>query len=120
MPPANIEQRFADDPFIAHVVVYGDAKRYLVAGVWLNVEAVDAHLAASGVEPGARGEALRALVEQRIERVNGQLASYESLKRFAIMDRALTVEGGLLTPTLKVRRKKVYEAFKEAFEALYA
>ena len=50
VPPANIELRFADDPFIAHVVVYGDAKRYLVAGVWVNVEAIDAHLAASGVD----------------------------------------------------------------------
>ena len=33
VPPANIEQRFADDPLFAHVVVYGDGKRYLVAGV---------------------------------------------------------------------------------------
>ncbi|MGO8999908.1 MAG: AMP-dependent synthetase/ligase [Polyangiaceae bacterium] len=120
VPPANIEQRFADDPFLAHVVVYGDAKRYLVAGVWVNVEAIDAHLAASGVDDGARGEALRALVQQRIERVNGELAHHETLKKFAIMDRPLTIDGGLLTPTLKVRRKKVYEAFRDQFEALYS
>jgi long-chain acyl-CoA synthetase len=120
VPPANIEQRFADDPFLAHVVVYGDAKRFLVAGVWLNVQAVDAHLATSGVGDGARGEAVRALVQQRIERANGELAHHETLKKFVIMDRPLTIEGGLLTPTLKVRRKKVYETFKEQFEALYS
>jgi long-chain acyl-CoA synthetase len=120
VPPANIEQRFADDPFIAQVVVYGDAKKYLVAGVWLNDAAVDAHLGASGVDPGARAEAVRALVQQRIEKVNAALAGYETLKRFAVMDRPLTIEGGLLTPTLKVRRKKVYEAFREELEALYA
>ena len=52
--------------------------------------------------------------------MNGELASHETIKRFAIMDRPLTIDGGLLTPTLKVRRKKVYEAFRDQFEALYA
>jgi long-chain acyl-CoA synthetase len=120
IPPANIEQRFADDPFIAHVVVYGDSKKFLVAGIWPNVEAVDAHLAASGVKPEARDEALRALIQQRVDKVNAQLASYETIKKFVLMDRPLTVDGGLLTPTLKIRRKKVYEAFKDHLEALYA
>jgi long-chain acyl-CoA synthetase len=119
VPPANIEQRFADDPFIAHVVVYGEAKRYLVAGVWLNAAAVDAHLGKDAIEGEARGEVVRALVQQRIERVNGELASYETIKKFAIMDVPLSVEGGMLTPTLKVRRKKVYEAYGEQLEALY-
>jgi len=58
-------------------------------------------------------------VEERVARINGELASHESIKRFAIMDRPLTIDGGMLTPTLKVRRKKVYEAFREPFEALY-
>jgi long-chain acyl-CoA synthetase len=119
IPPANIEIRFADEPLFAHVVVYGEAKRFLVAGVWLNADAIDAHFATRGIDPSARGEAVRALVEERVARVNGELASHESIKRFAIMDRPLTIDAGLLTPTLKVRRKKVYEAFKEPFEALY-
>ena len=119
VPPANIEQRFADDPFVAHVVVYGDGQKYLVAGIWPNAEAIDAHLAASGVEGAARGEAMRALLQQRVDKVNASLASYETIKKFAVMDRPLTVEGGLLTPTLKVRRKKVYEAFRDQLEALY-
>jgi long-chain acyl-CoA synthetase len=51
--------------------------------------------------------------------VNAHLASYESIKEFVIMDRPLTVEGGLLTPTLKIRRKRVYEAFHEELEGLY-
>jgi long-chain acyl-CoA synthetase len=120
VPPANIEQRFADDPFVAHVVVYGDARKYLVAGVWLNVAAVDAHLASAGVDAGARAEAVRALVQQRIDRVNSALASYETIKRFAVFPEPLTVDGGMLTPTLKVRRKKVYEVYGAELEALYA
>jgi long-chain acyl-CoA synthetase len=119
VPPANIEQRFADDPFIAHFVVYGDGKRFLVAGVWANDEAVRAHLEAHGVAREAFRTATKALLQQRIDKVNAQLASYETIKRFELMPRPLTVEEGLLTATLKVRRKKVYETFRAQLEALY-
>jgi long-chain acyl-CoA synthetase len=106
--PANIELRFRDDPHIAHVVVYGDAKRFLVAGVWLN--------------PGpSRGPLeVRATVQASIDRVNDEVASYETIKRCVVIDTPLTVENGLLTSTLKVRRKKVYEAFRAELEGLYA
>lgn len=116
IPPANIEQRFADDSLFQHVVVYGDNQKYLVAGVWVNPLVADPALAE--IE-GDRGDALRALIEARIAKVNAALASYESIKRFAVMEPALSVEGGHLTPTLKVKRKAVYAAFKAEFEALY-
>jgi long-chain acyl-CoA synthetase len=117
--PANIELRFKDDPFIEHVVVYGDGKRYLVAGVWPSARAVEAHLEKSGVAEGAREEALRALLARRVELANAELASFETIKRFAVVSEPLTVEAGFLTPTLKVKRKKVYEHFAPVFEALY-
>lgn len=119
VPPANLELKFRDDPFIAHLVVYGDGKRYLVAGVWLNDTAVAAHLDRQGVPPQARAEATRALIAQRIDAVNAELASFETLKRFAVMSRPLTVAEGFLTATLKVRRRQVYAAFREDFERLY-
>jgi long-chain acyl-CoA synthetase len=109
VPPANIEIRFRDDPALHHVVVYGDGKKYLVAGVWTNPDAMR----------GLSADEIRAKVQESVDRVNRDLASYESIKKFAIMDRPLTVEGELLTASLKVRRKKVYEAFKAQFEALY-
>ncbi|MCC6619738.1 MAG: AMP-binding protein [Deltaproteobacteria bacterium] len=109
VPPANIELRFADDPWIAHVVVYGDGKRYLVAGVWPTPEA------RAALAP----EALRARVAERVAAVNATLPSYETIKRFFIADAPLTLESGLLTPTLKVKRKQVNAAFHEHFEALY-
>lgn len=117
VPPANIEQRFNDDPFITHVVIYGDSRPFLTAAVWVNPEAVNAQLRTDGVTPGA--EAVRSLVQRRVERVNTLLASYETIKKFAVVDAPLTVANGLLTPTLKVKRKKVYETFKDTFEALY-
>jgi long-chain acyl-CoA synthetase len=114
VPPTNIELRFRDDPVIEHVVVYGDGKRYLVAGVWINREAAARELGGEASEA-----ALTALVGKRIERVNADLASYETIKRFCIMDEPLTVEAGLLTASLKLRRKHVYTAFHDRFEALY-
>jgi long-chain acyl-CoA synthetase len=120
VPPANIEQRFADDPFISHVVVYGDGRSYLTAAVWLHADAVKAQLDADGVADAARLEATRALVQKRVDRVNAQLASYETLKKFTVVEKPLTVANGLLTATLKVRRRQVYEAFKAVFEGMYA
>jgi long-chain acyl-CoA synthetase len=113
--PANIELAFADEPLIAHVVVYGDGEKFLVAGIWVVDAVMDAALAARGLGPEGR----EALVTECVERVNARLASYETLKRFAIMPRPLTIADGDLTPTLKVRRKKVYERFRREFEGLY-
>ena len=104
VPPVNIEMRFAGDPLVSNVVVYGDGKRYLVAGVWVT-------------EPAT--EATWAKVKERVDRVNASLASYETIKRVFVEDRPLTVDGGMLTASLKVRRKKVYEAFRDRFESLY-
>lgn len=117
VPPVNIEMRFADDPVFANVVVYGDGKKFLVAGVWLNEEALPAELAKTG--GGAGEEAVRALVTARIAKVNEGLAHHETIKKFAIMSRPLTVANGLLTAVLKLRRKKIYEAFRDELEALY-
>ena len=117
VPPANIELRFRDDPLIANVVVYGDAKKFLVAGVWLVEDAVNAAL--GDIAPEAREAARRALVQKRIDQVNTELASYETIKKFSIIDEPLTVEGELLTASLKVRRKKVYDRFRDVFEGMY-
>lgn len=119
VPPANIEMKFRDDPFIAHVVVYGDGQKYLVAGVWINDEAVTSHLQQKGVDPKAHPDAIHALVQRRIDEVNRDLAHYETIKKFTIMNEPLTVDGGLLTSTLKVRRKQINVTFKKQFEAMY-
>ncbi|MEP7120744.1 MAG: AMP-binding protein [Byssovorax sp.] len=114
VPPANIEIRFQDDPFITHLVIFGDARRYLTAGVWIDESAVRAHLG------DADRAAVTALIQERIDKVNAALPSYETIKKFHLFEEPLSVAGGLLTPTLKVRRKKVYERFLAELEALYA
>ena len=116
--PANIEIRFRDDPFISHLIVFGDGKKYLTAAVWLDATVVADQL--GDVEPGAREAAARSLVQKRIDRVNAELARYETIKKFVIIEEPLTVEGGMLTPTLKPKRKKIIEAHHDALEALYS
>ncbi len=120
VPPANIEILFRDDPFIEHVVVYGDGQRYLTAGIWLFEAPVKAYLAEQGIGPEGAAAAIAALVQSRVDKVNAELPSYETIKKFAVIEEPLTVAGGLLTATLKVRRKKVYERFASTFEGLYA
>lgn len=99
--PVNIEQQFLDDPRIAQVVVYGDGEKYLVAGIWTLTAVSEDEL------------------ETLVERVNSGLARYETIKKFAVMKEPLTVENGFLTPTLKVKRNRVYEAFGDVFRSLY-
>jgi long-chain acyl-CoA synthetase len=106
VPPANIEARFVDDPVIERVVVYGDARPYLVAAVW--------------VRPEVPASERAALAAQRVDAINAQLARYETIKRHFIVDAPLTVEDGTLTSSLKLRRKAVYDRMRARFEALYS
>lgn len=114
IPPANIELCFRDDPLIDNLLVYGDGKKYLVAAVWINSDHASQIL---GPDPSPQD--LRAQVAARIDRVNATLASYQTIKRFCIIDAPLTVASGLVTASLKVRRKLVYRAFEQKLEALY-
>ena len=87
-------------------MVYGDARPYLVAAVW--------------VRPDAPADERTRLVAARIEEINQTLARHETIKRHWICDAPLTVENGTLTSSLKLRRKVVYDRLRERFEALYA
>ena len=105
IPPANIEARFVDDPVIERVVVYGDARPYLVAAVWIRADV-----------PVAERNRLAAA---RVDAINSELARYETIKRHFITELPLTVDGGTLTSSLKLRRKVVYDRLRDRFEALY-
>jgi len=59
------------------------------------------------------------LYAERIAQFNQQLAAYESIKKFILLPREFTVEGGALTPTLKLKRKVIYRENQERIEQLY-
>jgi long-chain acyl-CoA synthetase len=64
--------------------------------------------------------AAEAEIRRAVEGLNRRLASYETIKRYAVLERDFTEETGELTPSLKVKRKAVFERYKDQIESLYA
>ena len=102
--PTNIEEKISDSPDISQAVVYGDDRPYLVALIELE----------NGDSDGAEDK-----VQKAIDEANEDLAKIEQVKKFHILDRELSQDEGELTPTMKVKREKVYENFSEELDALY-
>ena len=67
----------------------------------------------------AKNPQIRELIQEILDTANAEFAPPERIRRFAILDRSLTVEDGELTPTLKVRRNFVAERYKSVVDALY-
>ena len=123
--PQNIENFLKTIPFVSQVVVHGDRRKYLSALVTLNHQPIEDYAQAkkilfSDFSDLAKHPEILVLVEKAIEEKNKQLASYESIKRFAILENDFTQETGELTPTLKVKRKFVSEKYKDILEQLYS
>jgi long-chain acyl-CoA synthetase len=100
--PAPIENRLKLSPHVLNAVVVGDGKKFA------SVLLVPA--------PGSTREQLQAAVDA----VNADLPPHERLKKFAIADRDFTVEGGELTPTLKVKRRFVEQKYAALISGMYA
>lgn len=121
IPPQNIERRFQDNPYIQHLIVYGDGKKYLTAMVTLEEDAIRKHFNdhESPWEELAQSEAVKTLIDAQVQHVNQELASFETLKKVWINPQVLTIEADLLTSSLKPRRKAIYSRYAEPLEALY-
>ena len=123
--PQSVENTIKSaTPLISQVCVYGDRKPYLVALVTLDPAAVAAWAAENALTYGDVREVyvnprLRALLDERITTANQQLASYETVKYYEVLPDDFTVENDLLTPTLKIRRRLIYQRYHDNFEALY-
>ena len=124
IPPENIELRFKDDPYIEHLVVYGDGKKYLVAVVTLGCHVIESWAKENGIpfeswEELCTMSAVKTMVQDSINRVNSELSSFETIKYFRIVPENFTPLNGLLTSSLKVKRKKVYQRYEIILEELY-
>ncbi|HVY61441.1 MAG TPA: AMP-binding protein, partial [Planctomycetota bacterium] len=109
IPPANVEAAVKKHaPIVSQVYVHGDRRSFLVALVTLDPE--EAKRAADPAAAAAAG----------FEAANRELARYEQVKRWKVLDREFTQEEGLLTPTLKQKRKAIAERYAAEIEALYA
>ena len=104
---------------ISQVVVIGDRRKYVSVLVTV-VEAEAKKLSgASSYAEATRSPAMRQAVQEAIDRVNATLPSYETIKRFTILDRDFSQETGELTPTLKVKRKLATQRFRKEIDAMY-
>ena len=111
-------------PFASEIIIYGEGKPYCVALVSLDAEAIKEWADRNGLEGKsfeevARDPKTREMVEGYVETLNKHLNRWEQVKRFAIIDRELTVEAGDLTPSLKLKRKAVVENFHDNIDELY-
>jgi long-chain acyl-CoA synthetase len=120
--PKNIEAGLKNSRVIAEAVVIGDRRKFLTALITLDEEATANFLKEQGVDDGRpyhTNELVLKEVQAAVDEVNSQLAKVETVKKFAILSRGLTIEHGELTPTLKIKRKVVNENFADQIEAMY-
>jgi long-chain acyl-CoA synthetase len=122
--PQNIENLLKTQPHISQAVVIGDNRKYCVALVTIDLDEVERFARAQQLmvdDPTALVQHPKVveLIEGEVQSVNEQLASYESIKYFRILDRDFAQETGELTPSLKVKRKVVTERFRSLIDEMY-
>lgn len=122
--PQNIENLIKSDSYFQEVILHGDRRPYLTALVVPNFDALRGLALRQGipyikVEELVKHPRVQEFIADRIEEKQKDLPSYEKIKRFTLLENKLTIEGGEITPTLKVKRKVVAEKYKDIFDSMY-
>jgi long-chain acyl-CoA synthetase len=123
--PQSIEGLFqAVCPYASQIVVHGDGRKYVVALVTLDEEALKGWAEKQGLgdltyEQVTRHDKTRDMVQGYIDQLNERLNKWETIKKFKILPRDLTIEDGDLTPSLKVKRKAVERKHAAALNSMY-
>ncbi len=123
--PQLIEGMLKSIPIISQAVVVGDRQKYLGALITLDAErvekeAVEIGSPAKNVAEAATCSVFRAHLETQINLMNEKLARVQTIKKFQVIAGEFTIDGGELTPTMKIKRKVVSEKYKAEIAALYA
>jgi long-chain acyl-CoA synthetase len=124
IPPTELEGVFKRFSFISHAFLYGDGKPYCIMLFTLNEIELRAQLKSEGValspeEKLSLAPAVLRKVSNAVAAVNDNLASYETIKNYAVLEEDFSIENGLLTPTLKMKRKLIVQRYQELIESLY-
>jgi len=125
--PAEIEGLLQALPGVGQSVVVGDRQPYLCALLVLDPEALPELAKAVGVsgdsvEVLAKDPAVLKYFREKIDgaNINGKLARYQTIKKFEVLPQPFSVEGGELTPTMKVKRNIVNDKYADVIGAMYA
>ena len=123
--PQPIEQAIKGSRFVNQVVLVGAERKFpaaLIVPVW---EQLESYCKLKGIEAKTRSELCRNprivdLIQRQIDALTPNLAKYEKIKKVALLENEFTIEGGELTPTLKVKRRVIDEKYRDVIEGLYA
>jgi len=122
--PQNIENMLKMERFIEQVNIIGDRRRYLTASIVPDFAELEKWAREKGLQYAGRKELVKLpevhkLIEDAIKKNNSELAKYETIKKFHLTDIQFSQENDMLTPTLKVKRKKVNAYYAKEIEAMY-
>lgn len=123
--PGPIEDAFASNPLVEQCLVLGDGQKFVSALLVPNVEAIREWADREDIDlPGDRGELcrderVRNRLQREVDRVNEGFESYERIKQFRITSEGFTEENGMLTPTMKKKRRHILDRYADEVATLY-
>ncbi|MBW2030029.1 MAG: long-chain fatty acid--CoA ligase [Deltaproteobacteria bacterium] len=122
--PQYIENKLKFSPYINDAVVVGDRRKYLTCLIIIDEDNVvkyaqDNKVQFSTYKDLATSQEIGRLIQGEVDKVNESLSRVEQIKKFTILPKKLYEEDGEVTPTMKVKRKYISEAFKDLIEAMY-
>jgi long-chain acyl-CoA synthetase len=122
--PQPLENELRMDKYISQAFVFGDRKPYLVALLTPNLERLlkmghQEGLAYLDVKELVANQRVHKRYAERVQLVNDKLPPYQTIKKFILLPREFSVEDGELTPTLKFKRKVIYNKYRDRIETLY-
>ncbi|MDT8323158.1 MAG: AMP-binding protein, partial [Bacteroidota bacterium] len=122
--PQPIESLFAGDKYIDQFVLIGDKRMFLTALIVPDFDALKEYADSHNIAYKDRTELLShneiyKLIEGTIQGTQKDLANFEKVRRFTLLDEPFTIENGEMTPSLKIRRKVVEERYQDLIEAMY-
>lgn len=125
MAPQPVEAKLKRDPFVAEAVLVGNRRPFIALLIVPNFGRLAAWAKAGGIAAANQADllaapAVRALYQKVVDDVNADMASFERIKSFVLLERDLSIADGELTPTLKVKRTVVEEKYRDLIETMYA
>lgn len=122
--PQAIESRLGEDKYIEQVAVIGDQRKYVTAIIIPAFGALKEYARRKGItysslEELVENSEIRKFIAGRIERMQKGLAGFEKIKRFTLLPKEFSIEGGELTNTLKIRRPVINSMYADQIEAMY-
>jgi long-chain acyl-CoA synthetase len=123
--PQPLEQMIKGSRFVNQVVLIGNERKFPAALIVPNWQLIESYAQLKGIKAAGQAELCRDpriidLFERQIAGLTADVAQYERVKKIALLENELTIEGGELTPTLKVKRRVIEEKYRPVIDRLYA